>query len=187
VYLDPEEIQALEGLYGVPREIELEEEFNLDGFYLLRWSMESGRAHDITLFIEKDGRYAVIQKPSYPRNAFRAPSGGVRRGEPIEAGAKREAWEETGLEVALTRYLLRVRALFVCDGEVERWVSHVFAARAVGGRLDPKDRREISVARLVTFDELRGPIRRALLDSGLGGLRYRALLTDAALDLLSRE
>ncbi len=185
MYLDPDEIRRLEERYGTPREIELREEFNLDGFNLLRWSMESGRAHDITLFIEKDRRYVVIQKPSYPRDAFRAPSGGVRRGESIEAGAKREAWEETGLEVELTRYLLRVRALFSCDGEVERWVSHVFAARAIGGRLDPKDRREISAAQLVTLDELRGPIRRALFDSGLGGLRYRALLTDATLDLLA--
>ena len=185
MYLDPEEIRHLEARYGIPQEIELQEEFNLDGFSLLRWSMESGRAHDVTLFIEKDGRYVVIQKPSYPKKAFRAPSGGVRRGEPVEVGAKREAWEETGLEVELTRYLLRVRAVFTCDGEAEQWVSHVFAAQAIGGRLDPKDRREISAARLVTLEELRGPIRRALLDSGQGGLRYRALLTDAALDLLA--
>jgi len=185
VYLDPDEIRSLEARYGTPREIELQEEFDLDGFNLLRWSMESGRAHDITLFIEKDGRYVVIQKPSYPKNAFRAPSGGVKRGERIEVGAKREAWEETGLEVELTRYLLRVRAVFSCDGEAEQWVSHVFAARAIDGWLDPKDRREISAARWATPEELCGPIRRALLDSGLGGLRYRALLTDAALDLLA--
>ena len=185
MYLDPDDIRTLEDRYGTPREIELREEFNMDGFNLLRWSMESGRAHDITLFIEKDGRYVVIQKPSYPSDAFRTPSGGVRRGESIEAGAKREAWEETGLEVELTRYLLRVQAIFSCDGEAERWVSHVFLARAIGGQLDPKDRREISAARWATLEELRGPIRHALFASGLGGLRYRALLTDAALDLLT--
>ncbi len=187
MYLDPDDLRGLEVRYGIPREIELQEEFNLDGFNLLRRSMEAGRAHDITLFIKKDGRYVVIQKPSYPKNAFRAPSGGVRRGEPVEAGAKREAWEETGLEVELTRYLLRVRAIFTCDGEAEQWVSHVFAARAIGGSLEPKDRKEISAARLVTVEELRGPIRRALLNSGMGGLRYRALLTDATLDLFAAD
>ncbi len=187
MYLDPDDLRGLEARYGIPREIELQEEFNLDGFNLLRWSMESGRAHDITLFIEKDGRYVVIQKPSYPKNAFRAPSGGVRRGESIEAGGKREAWEETGLEVELTRYLLRVRATFTYNGESEPWVSHVFAARAIGGSLDPKDRREISAARWATLEELRGPIRQALLNSGMGGLRYRARLTDATLDLLATD
>lgn len=193
MYLDPRELSALEARYGAPRDLALEEEFSDEGFRLLRFSMRDGRAHDVTLFIryappgESDAgeRFVVIRKPSYPPGAYRAPSGGVRPGEPFEAGALREAWEETGLEVVLERYLLRVHATFTRRGERARWTSHVFAARAVGGDLDPKDTREIAGVRLATVEALRGEIRAALMASDLGGLRYRALLTDATLDCLS--
>lgn len=194
MYLDPRDLAALEARYGAPRDLALEEEFSDEGFRLLRFSMRDGRAHDVTLFIryalpggpaDPEARFVVIRKPSYPPGAYRAPSGGVRPGEPFEAGALREAWEETGLEVVLERYLLRVHAAFTRRDERARWTSHVFAARAVGGDLDPKDTREISGVRLATVEELRGEIRAALMASGLGGLRYRALLTDATLDCLS--
>jgi len=193
MYLDPRELAALEARYGTPAELGLAEEFGPEAFRLLRWSMRDGRAHDVTLFIryappgepEAGERFVVIRKPSYPPGAYRAPSGGVRPGEAFEAGALREAWEETGLEVALERYLLRVHATFTRLGERVDWTSHVFSARAVGGALDPRDTREIAGVRLATVEELRGEIRAALMASGLGGLRYRALLSDATLDLLA--
>jgi len=138
-----------------------------------------GRSHDITLFIERAGEWAVIAKPSFPAGVWRAPSGGLHVGEEIEAGALREALEETGLEIALERYLIHIDVTFR-DGEaIEPWHSEVFLARAVAGELAPIDTREISAARWMTRDELLGPVRDRLIASGRGLFAYRAALHDA--------
>ncbi len=39
--------------------------------------LDNGRAHDVTLYIEKDNGYIFIAKPFYPAGLFRAPSGGI--------------------------------------------------------------------------------------------------------------
>ncbi|MBC7340095.1 MAG: NUDIX hydrolase [Firmicutes bacterium] len=172
-------------------------------------SRRDGRAHDVTCFIVDDrGRVAVIRKHFHPPGVWRAPSGGVHAGEDPEEGIRREMREETGLDVRLARYLLRIDATFVSgegDGRREQaWVSHVFAARpaspgpeageiapgpegkeAAEIALDPEDREEIACARWVTIDELQGPIRQALLDTGRGLFRYRVLLTDLAVAALA--
>lgn len=176
-WVDDRVVAALEARYGRPREVALAAEFSADGFALLRRTMRHGRRHDATLFIrDARGLYAVIRKPVYPPGVFRPPSGGVERGEDFEAGARREAREETGLEVALESYVLRAHATFTCAGERERWTTHVFTARATGGVLDPIDRREIAEARWATADEMHGPLVDAMRASGLGGLAYRAAL-----------
>ena len=130
---------------------------------------------------------ALIRKPIHPPGVFRAPSGGLTPGEPFKEGAKREAREETGLEIEIERYLLRIQVRFICDEENIEWTSHVFSARAVGGELAPQDTREILATRWATLEELQGPIREAVLASGWGLLDYRVTLTDRAVALLHKE
>jgi 8-oxo-dGTP pyrophosphatase MutT (NUDIX family) len=155
-----------------------------DEFDRLRRSQKRGRNHDVTFFILIGGKVVVISKPGYPPGAYRAPSGGIAPGEDFEAGALREAREETGLDVQLDKYLLRASVRFSCGSAEVDWTTHVFTARPRSPidqsdlKLEPIDRIEIKEARLVTIEELCGSIRQTLLSSGSTGLRYRAELTD---------
>ena len=53
----------------------------------------------------------MIAKPSYPPGAFRVPGGALRRDEPMDVGALREAHEETGLNAASALPPARLRPL----------------------------------------------------------------------------
>ena len=181
MYITQEMLNQLEEKYGVPRILRTAYTMNQQGFDLLKWSMRHGRAHDATLFISKGDKIAVIRKPSYPLDVYRPPSGGVERGEDFETGARREAYEETGLEIQLQRYLLKVYVDFSFEEEKVSWTSHVFAAQAIGGRLQPVDTKEIAGARWATFDELNTNLLKALQESESAGLRYRAELQAATL------
>lgn len=146
---------------------------------LVAGSRRHGRSHDITLFIARGDEWAVIAKPSFPPGIWRAPSGGLHPGEELETGALREALEETGLVVALERYLVHIEATFRHGDAVEPWHSEVFLARAVSGDLAPIDTEEISDARWMTRADLQGIVRDRLLASGRGLFAYRAALHDA--------
>ena len=166
--------------WGEPRRLALAFDISARERELIRGSRRDERSHDVTFFVARDERYAVIAKPSFPDDVWRAPSGGLHRGEAIEDGARREALEELGLDIDLERYLLRIDARFTLDDLVEPWHTHVFLARAREGELAPRDHREIRAARWATRAELLGPIRAALLATGYGLFRYRVALTDAA-------
>ena len=117
------------------------------------WRAAPGRSgsHDVTFAVERDGLLAVIRKPSFPPGAWRIPSGGIARGETFEEGARREALEETGLDIELTGYPLVARSVFTHRGEQLPWVTHVVTARAGDGDLAPRDREEIEDARWMTL------------------------------------
>ncbi len=181
MYITQEVLNRLEEKYGVPRILRTAYMMNQQGFDLLKWSMRHGRAHDVTVFISKGDKIAVIRKPSYPLEVYRPPSGGVERGEDFEIGARREAYEETGLEIQLQRYLLKVYVHFSFKDKTVLWTSHVFAAQAIGGCLQPVDTKEIAAARWATFDELNTNLLKALQESESAGLRYRAELQAATL------
>jgi 8-oxo-dGTP pyrophosphatase MutT (NUDIX family) len=174
-------ILELEERYGKPEELSLAYEMNEREFEIVRGSQKHGRAHDVTLFIIKDGSIVVIKKPMYPPGAYRAPSGGVDPGEPFEEGAIREAHEETGFVISLEEYILRVRVRFSNGDRSIDWTSHVFTSHPVAGKLEPIDTHEIAEARFATVNELMGSIRQALLASGSTGLRYRSDLNDTVM------
>jgi ADP-ribose pyrophosphatase YjhB (NUDIX family) len=184
MFISQAELVEIEGRYGAPDETCRTYELTPAEFDIVRRSQKDGRAHDVTLFIAREQKIVVIRKPMYPPGAYRAPSGGVHRGEPFEEGALREGREETGLEIQLRKYILRVFVRFTCRAEVIDWTTHVFYADALAGRVEPIDTREIAEARLATIDELMGGIRNALLASGSAGLRYRAELGDLVLEKL---
>lgn len=187
MYVDEAMIREMEKKFGRPEVLHLTQEITLEEMALVRSSQKHGRAHDITLFIFRGEKLALIRKPIHPPGVFRAPSGGLNPGEPFEEGAKREAREETGLKIEIERYLLRIQAWFICGKEEIEWSSHVFSARAVSGELAPEDTREILAARWATLEELQGPIREAVLAPGWGLLDYRVTLTDRAVALLQKE
>ena len=62
----------------------------------------------------------------------------------------------------------------------------VFSARTQERELAPIDTHEISGARWGTTEELAGPIRARLLETGRALWRYRVELHEAALDQLEQ-
>jgi 8-oxo-dGTP pyrophosphatase MutT (NUDIX family) len=149
-------------------------------FQGLKDSMKDGRNSDATLFIFKDEKIIVIAKPWYPKGLYRAPSGGLKPGEDLELCAKREAYEETGTEVELKKYILRIYVAFTCDEEKVNWTSHIFTARYISGDLQPVDTKEIKEVNVLSLDQL-ASLKGKLLESDSGGLHYRAALTAAAI------
>ncbi len=186
MYVDAKLAEEVEHKFGRPQVQYLEHEIGEKELAFVRASQKHGRAHDITFFIFDDDCLALIRKPMFRRPIFRAPSGGLEPGESFETGARREALEETGLEIELERYLLRIHVRFTGDDDYVDWTSHVLNARVVGGQLEVRDTSEIAEVRYATIEELQGPIRQALLDSGCRLLAYRVELTDAAVDILRR-
>ncbi|MFO7245697.1 MAG: NUDIX hydrolase [Thermaerobacter sp.] len=188
MHVDAEAVARLEAAYGRPALLTVEQSISRDEAGIVQRSLDRGRRHDMTLFIfDPAGRLALIRKPFHPPGVYRAPSGGVRPGEAPDQGALREGYEETGLRARLHRYVLRVDALFLPpDGQILSWQSHVFTAFCPEPPPHPRpvDTEEIAEVRWATLEELQGPVRRALLESGRGLLRYRASLTDAVAALL---
>src|ERR1044071_1678975 len=184
MYVTAESIREIEEKYGKPSEVVLAYEMKPVEFDMVRRSQKFGRAHDVTLFIIEGERIVVIKKPMYPPGAYRAPSGGIAPGERFDDGAIREAHEETGLEIALEKYILRARVKFTCEGDVIDCTSHVLTAHSTGGVLEPIDTHEIIEARLATIDELMGSVRDAMFASGSTVLQYRAELNDIVIAML---
>ena len=183
MYITQEVLNKIERKYGVPDILHTRYTMNRAEFDLLEWSMRNGRRHDVTLFIsnEEKDKIVVIRKPSYPKGVYRPPSGGIEPGEDFEIGARREAYEETGLEIKLQKYALRSHVDLAFEDEIVAWASHVPAARVIGGRLEPVDKKEIAGVRWATINELRTDLLVRLQQSDSSGLQYRAELQDATL------
>ena len=184
-YVTQEMIAEMEGRYGTPRKLTMTLEISPPEFSMLRGSRKHERNHDITMFIFRDRDYlefAAIAKHMFPTGAFRAPSGAANPGESLEDGARREAMEETGLKIELDRFILFIDARFTCGPEAERWRSLVFTAFCTGGILGHLDEEEIRETSWVTLEELQRPIRKVLLETGMGLFAYRVALHDAAVE-----
>ncbi len=144
------------------------------------------RRHDVTLFVTNGDRLALIRKPHFPEGIWRTPGGGIKPGEDFVAGVVREAREELGVEVELSRYLVDARAVFRFADQAVPWRTHVLAATTLEADLAPLDTDEIAAARWGTTTELAGPIRERLLATGRALWRYRVALHDAALAELAK-
>jgi ADP-ribose pyrophosphatase YjhB (NUDIX family) len=142
------------------------------------------RRHDVTLFVLNGERLALIRKPPFPEGVWRPPGGGIKPGEDVALGAAREALEETGVDVEVEHYLVDAHAVFRFDGETVPWRTHVLLATTRDERLEPQDTDEIADARWGTLEELAGPLRARLLETGRAFWRYRVALHDRALEAL---
>ncbi len=107
-----QDIKRLEESYGAPFEMTLDIAMRDWEFDLLRYSKRDGRFRDATIFIPRGDKLVCIVKHAYPDGIARPPSGGVVPGEPLDAAAEREAYEETGLRVRIAHYLVRAECSF---------------------------------------------------------------------------
>ena len=184
-------IQELVLEYGEPIVARWEAELSPQELSEVEKHRERGRAHDVSLVIQRQTEaedsqtashsadIAVIRKPGYPAGGFRIPSGGIHPEESFLDGATREAFEETGLRIELQDYLLQVHVSFT-DGQGRRakWTTHAMLARTQSGELEVHDREEIEEVRWMSWDELIGQSNALLRDTAKGGLSYRARLHD---------
>lgn len=186
MYVSPAQVEELARRFGRPAAMRIEQPIAAGEAETVRGSQRArGRSHDLTvLAFDPAGRLVVIRKPSFPHGAYRAPSGAALPGEPLADAAVREMREETGLLVALHRYVLRVEAMFLAPDGPIAWTTHVLTAAAPAAAPAPLDVDEIAEARWCSREELQGPIRSTLLRTGRGLFRYRVALTDAALALI---
>ena len=175
-------LEPLRKRYGEPHLLEWEGEISEYEHGLATYNPK--RMHDVTLFILNGDRLALIRKPQFEPGVWRPPGGGIKPGEYFETGVRREALEETGLRVDLQRYLVAAEARFLYEPHEVPWRTHVFLATTTDDEIAPQDREEIAAARWGTLDELAGPLRERLLQTGRAFWRYRVALHDAALDAL---
>lgn len=105
----------------------------------------------------------------------------------MSQGARREAWEETGLEVEVERYVLRLQADFWCGQRTRPWISHVFMTSSAGTSPEPVDVREVESAAWVTLQEFRTEVVPILRGSGWGRYEYRLCMADVVFQELGLD
>lgn len=176
-------LAPLRARYGTPVRLEWDGEVSDPELSLITYN--PGRRHDVTLFIFNGDRLALVRKPHFEPGVWRTPGGGIKPGEDFVAGAVREALEETGADIELDRFLLEAAPVFRFQNAAVAWQTLVFSAHTETGQLGALDIDEIEEARWGTAEELRGPIRSRLLETGRALWRYRVALHDAALDAVA--
>lgn len=179
MHLTEEILAPIRERYGEPNVLQWEGEISEAEYGIATY--DPLRTHDVTLFILNGDRLALIQKPMFPPDIWRPPGGGVKPGEDFVEAVRREAFEETGLDIELQRYLVETRAQFVWQPLELDWRTHVFLATTEDEEIEPHDTEEIAAARWGTLEELAGPLRERLLSTGRAFWRYRVALHDAAL------
>jgi 8-oxo-dGTP diphosphatase len=184
VHLTEAILAPLRERYGEPARLEWTGEIDEREHALATYNPK--RMHDVTLFILNGERLALIRKPHFEPGIWRPPGGGIKGGEDFGAGVKREAIEETGLDIELQQYLVAADAHFLYEPYDVPWRTHVFLATTSGDELAPQDTEEIAGARWGTLAELAGPLRERLLATGRAFWRYRVALHDAALEQLEQ-
>ena len=182
MHVDERVLAPLRARFGEPVRMTWEGEISQAEHALATYN--PARMHDVTLFVTNGDRIALIRKPHFEEGIWRPPGGGVKPGEDPVLAMEREALEETGLHVVVTRYLVAAEALFLYKPLDVPWRTHVFHCTTEDEDVEPRDTVEIAAARWGTLEELRGPLRERLLATGRAFWRYRVALHDAALDAL---
>ena len=109
------------------------------------------RYGEVVLFILRpNGNLLLHTKDFYPAGAMRVPSGTVKENEPLLEAALREAHEETGLELAIERFLAAVEFEFRFQQSSIPFSSYLFLMCETGGVLGPLDASE----RISSFSEV---------------------------------
>jgi ADP-ribose pyrophosphatase len=82
----------------------------------------------------------VPERKSFWQGKWICPGGRLQVGEAIEAGIRREVWEETHLHIRLNRPLVPFERIIHGEGGVRLHVIYIdYLAETIGGRLQPAD------------------------------------------------
>jgi 8-oxo-dGTP pyrophosphatase MutT (NUDIX family) len=128
--------------YGQP--VERKYTYPVSRETLLYWeSILRKRAAEVVLLLRRpNGRYLVHTKAFYSPGVYRLLSGGIKPGEDLLMAVRREAWEETGLEVRIERFLGVIQHVFSYQGKSLPFTSYLFLVAEEGGTLGNRDPEE---------------------------------------------
>jgi NAD+ diphosphatase len=133
--IDESEVAAIAARYGQPLRRSVECEIG-EELFLTRFMRASDRRGEVALLIERpDGRLLLHRKAHYAAEHFRLPTGGVNLDERVLDAALRETMEETGLTVAVRRFLAVIDYTLHFDPIRLPFVSYIFHLRETGGQL----------------------------------------------------
>lgn len=99
----------------------------------------SERAHGevCMAILRRSGKFLLQTKQNYPGSVMRLPSGGIHRGERVQAALLREIWEETNLTVRVERFVARIG--YRAGASRSRFTTHLFLVRELSGVLQSND------------------------------------------------
>lgn len=161
------QVRELAAQYGEPQRVHAELRSQL-----FSPISESDRYGEVCMVIRRpNGRLISAIKTFYPAGAHRLLTGGINHGEAIETALLREVWEETGLEVAVARFLAVIE-YWLADHErandEPRFATFAFLLDERGGVLAPHDPNErLAEYRELTVEEL-PVVARTLANIGAG-------------------
>ncbi|MGI8854620.1 MAG: NUDIX hydrolase [Thermomicrobiales bacterium] len=163
----------------------------------------SNRKSEVCMVVRRrNGHLLTARKTFYPEGAHRLMTGGVEPGERIIDALMREIDEETGLEVAVRRFLAVVayhpEDAVASNDRVTRFVSFAFLVDEIAGTLgatDPNERlaayREIMPAELPTLaddlDQLPDVHDEDLGENWREWGRFRAIIHHVVWDALNAD
>ena len=81
---------------------------------------------------------------------------------------------------------MRINVRFENESDRIDWTSHIFLADYIKGDIEPYDKREIKEARLIYPEQIHG-FAKKMRDTKIGGLNYRAFLTEEVGKRLKRQ
>lgn len=179
--IDELEVAALAARYGQPLRRSVACDIG-EELFVTRFMRASDRRGEVVLVIERpSGALLLHRKAHYAAEHFRLPTGGVNLGEPVLAAALRETAEETGLEVAVQRFMAVIDYTLHFDAIRLPFVSYVFHLVETGGQLS-LDGGEVEAFRACAPAELAATaavLRSIPGQRGYWG-RWRAIAHDVA-------
>jgi len=166
------------GRYGRPREWQCAYRVGREDIDYRRTVAARRSAEVVLALCRPGGRVVLHTKAFYPAGAYRLLTGGVQPGGDLLEAVRREAREETGLDVTIERFLGIIHHRFTHGQSIAPLDSYVFSVDGPGGALRPEDVGErISGYREVPVADLPGVARhlQALPAGWLGWGRFRAV------------
>lgn len=100
------------------------------------------RSREVLMVVRRSsGRFVLMRKRSYPRDAYRLPTGGIKPGESALDALVREVHEETNLKVNIDRYLA-VLKYYATGARQPLFTSHAFLVSEQSGEFGTNDEDE---------------------------------------------
>lgn len=158
-----DELERLADRYGRPlvRDVELDAPGMFDPLN------RTDRIGEVCMVVRRrDGNLLAMKKIFYPPGAYRLLTGGINHGEHVLDALLRETYEETGLEVAVKRFLAAVAYHIEGAEGVTVFYTFAFLLDEIGGLLQIVDESErVEAFRTVKSADL--PVMADYLD-GIG-------------------
>jgi phosphatase NudJ len=108
----------------------------------------------VGVIIEKNGKFLLVQEAQKEPGKWNQPAGWLDLKEEVINGAKREAEEETGLEIKIIGFLGVYPLIKVVDGVLMHPIKLIFAAKPLTEKIKIK-KGEILEVKWFTLDEIK--------------------------------